>query len=213
MSNKLVPILLSGGAGTRLWPVSREASPKPFMQLADGQSLLQKTFLRAACLSGVDTVITITNREYYFKTRDDYETVVADSKVNKTFMLEPMGRNTGPAVALAALMISEKWGRDAVMLVLAADHLIEGDKAFGDAIASAAGLANKGRLVTFGIKPTGPDTGYGYIEQGKAIDAVGGCDVARFVEKPSLEVAEQYPGIGALSLECRHFLFYRREYS
>lgn len=192
MNNKLVPVLLSGGAGTRLWPVSREASPKPFMQLADGQSLLQKTFQRAARLSGVDTVITITNREYYFKTRDDYEMLGADAKINKTFMLEPVGRNTAPAVALAALMVGEKWGRDAVMLVLAADHLIEGDKAFGNAVATAAELAIKGRLVTFGIKPTGPDTGYGYIEQGEAIGAAGGCDVARFVEKPTLEVAQQY---------------------
>lgn len=162
------------------------------MQLADGLNLLQKTFIRAARLSGVDTVITITNREYYFKTRDDYETLGADSKVNKTFMLEPVGRNTGPAVALAALMIGEKWGRDAVMLVLAADHLIEGDQAFGEAVGTATELANQGRLVTFGIKPTGPDTGYGYIEQGKAIGAAGGCEVTSFMEKPSLEAAQQY---------------------
>ena len=134
MSSKLVPVLLSGGAGTRLWPVSREAHPKPFMQLADGQSLLQKTFTRAARLSGVDTILTVTNREYYFKTRDDYEALGADAKVNKAFLLEPIGRNTGPAVALGALMVGERWGRDAVMLVLAADHLIEGDEVFGDAV-------------------------------------------------------------------------------
>ena len=192
MNSKLVPVLLSGGAGTRLWPVSREAHPKPFMQLADGQSLLQKTFTRAARLSGVDTILTVTNREYYFKTRDDYEALGADAKVNKAFLLEPIGRNTGPAVALGALMVGERWGRDAVMLVLAADHLIEGDAAFGEAVHIAAGLARESRMVTFGVKPTAPETGYGYIEQGEALGAGGGYGVARFVEKPTLEVAQEY---------------------
>lgn len=188
-------MLLSGGAGTRLWPVSREAHPKPFMQLADGQSLLQKTFTRAARLGSVDTILTITNREYYFKTRDDYQALDADASVNRAFLLEPMGRNTAPAVALGALMIKERWDRDAVMLVLAADHLIEDDTAFGAAVDIATMLARDSRLVTFGIKPSAPETGYGYIEQGRAIGN-GGYDVARFVEKPTLEVAEGYLATG-----------------
>lgn len=195
MSAKLIPVLLSGGAGTRLWPVSREAHPKPFMQLADGQSLLQKTFIRAARLSGVETILTITNREYYFKTRDDYEALGSDANVNKTFLLEPLGRNTAPAVALGALMADERWGRDAVMLVLAADHLIEDDAAFGEAVNIATRLARNSRLVTFGIKPTTAETGYGYIEQGKAMSG-GGNEVVRFVEKPTLEVAEGYLASG-----------------
>jgi mannose-1-phosphate guanylyltransferase/mannose-6-phosphate isomerase len=196
VNTKLVPILLSGGAGTRLWPVSREAHPKPFMQMADGQSLLQKTFIRAARLSGVDTVLTVTNREYFFKTRDDYEVLDKDSAIAKPFLLEPLGRNTAPAVALSALWISDLWGPETLMLVLAADHLIEGDEAFGKAVAIAGDLASAGKLVTFGIKPTGPETGYGYIEQGAPLDVPGGYSVARFVEKPPLETAREYVASG-----------------
>ena len=199
MSNKLIPVLLSGGAGTRLWPVSREAHPKPFMQLADGQSLLQKTFIRAARLEGVESVLTITNREYYFKTRDDYESLGVDAKLNKAFLLEPLGRNTGPAVALGALMVAAQHGADTVMLVLAADHLIEGDEAFARAVQVAAELARESQLVTFGVKPTAPETGYGYLEQGAPQKITGGYGVARFVEKPPLEDAEQYLKSG------RHF--------
>lgn len=192
MSTKLVPILLSGGAGTRLWPVSREAHPKPFMQMADGLSLLQKTFIRAARLSGVDTVLTVTNREYFFKTRDDYEVLGKDAAVNKPIFLEPLGRNTAPAVALSALWIADQWGPDTVMLVLAADHLIEGDEAFGKAVGIACTLADAGKLVTFGVKPTAPETGYGYIERGVALSTAGGYSVERFVEKPPLETAQRY---------------------
>ena len=196
MNSKLVPVLLSGGAGTRLWPVSREAHPKPFMQMADGQSLLQKTFIRAARLSGVDTVLTVTNREYFFKTRDDYEVLGKDAAVTKPFLLEPLGRNTAPAVALSALWISDQWGPETVMLVLAADHLIEGDDAFGKAVAIACELAGAGKLVTFGVKPTAPETGYGYIERGDPLKIAGGYSVARFVEKPPLETAQQYVASG-----------------
>ncbi len=192
MNPKLVPVLLSGGAGTRLWPVSREAHPKPFMTLADGQSLLQKTFLRAAHLDGVDTVMTITNREYFFKTRDDYATLDVNARISRMFMLEPLGRNTAPAIALGALRIAEQWGADTLMLVLAADHLIEGDAAFGNAVRIAVALAREGKLVTFGVKPDAAETGYGYIERGDPLPIAGGYAVARFVEKPPLAMAHQY---------------------
>ena len=129
--SKLIPVILSGGAGTRLWPVSREAHPKPFMQLADGQSLLQKTFLRAAALKGVETILTITNREYYFKTRDDFAALKAvPTRIERVFVLEPIGRNTAPAVALGALKVRDQFGDDAIMVVLSADHLIENASAF-----------------------------------------------------------------------------------
>jgi mannose-1-phosphate guanylyltransferase/mannose-6-phosphate isomerase len=199
VSSKLIPILLSGGAGTRLWPVSRESHPKPFMQLADGQSLLQKTFIRSVRLEGVDTVMTVTNREYFFKTRDDYEGLEKNAAVSKLFLLEPVGRNTAPAVAMSALWAADQWGPDTVMLVLAADHLIEGEAAFEKAVKIARELADTGKLVTFGVKPAAPETGYGYIERGDPLDITGGYSVERFVEKPPIEIARQYVESG------RHF--------
>jgi len=206
--SKLIPVILSGGAGTRLWPVSREAHPKPFMQLADGQSLLQKTFLRAAALKGVKTILTITNREYYFKTRDDFAALKGvPTGIEQAFVLEPMGRNTAPAVALGALKIRDKFGDDAVMVVLSADHLIENVSAFTAAVEVAARLAPQGKLVTFGVEPSAPETAYGYIERGAPIGTSGAFTVARFVEKPSLELAEQYVASGRYYWNSGMFCF------
>lgn len=191
----LIPVILSGGVGSRLWPVSREAHPKPFMTLPDGQNLIQKTFLRAAALEGVSEVLTVTNRELLFKTEDEYRTVNSGS-VALSYILEPFGRNTAAAVAMAALQIKEAHGSDAHMLVLAADHLIQNEAAFAQAVAKAVQLSEKGFLVTFGIKPQYPETGFGYIEAGGLIDSNGGLQVARFVEKPDLATAESYVAAG-----------------
>jgi mannose-1-phosphate guanylyltransferase/mannose-6-phosphate isomerase len=190
----LVPVILSGGSGTRLWPVSREASPKPFIKLADGQSLLQKTFLRACNLPHAAEILTITNREYYFRTKDDYAALVVlgNASSSLTFLLEPMGRNTAPAVALGALKLSAQHGLDAVMVVLAADHVIENQEAFTRAIERAVPLAEQGYLVTFGVPPSSPDTGYGYIECGEPCDSEDSRLVKCFTEKPSLELARAY---------------------
>lgn len=197
----LVPVILSGGAGSRLWPVSREAHPKPFMKLPDGQSLLQKTFIRATSLDGVNEILTITNREYYFKSKDEYESVKpAGTSVPTSFLLEPFGRNTAPAIAMGALKISDTYGPDTLMLVLAADHLIGNQDAFSKAVRQACALARQGNLVTFGIVPTAPEMGFGYIECGTPCDDFGNCTVARFVEKPSLELAQEYVVAG-------HFLW------
>jgi mannose-1-phosphate guanylyltransferase len=163
--------------------VSRELHPKPFIRLSDGQSLLQKAFLRAAAQHGVAEVLTVTNRELFFKTRDEYREV--DDKVATSYVLEPFGRGTAAAVACAALRAAQVHGEGTILLILPADHLIEKAEAFAAAVSRAAALAGEGRLVTFGIKPTSPETGYGYIE-------ANGEQVLRFVEKPPLEKAREY---------------------
>lgn len=187
----IVPVILSGGAGTRLWPVSREAFPKPFMKLPDGDSLLKKTLMRAVMLPDVMDVLTVTNRDYFFSTRDEYAAVKTGKTLGFDYVLEPCGRNTAPAIAMAALSLCESMGEDTVMLVLPADHLIENQAAFADAVALARECAEKDYLVTFGIRPSYPETGYGYIECGsKFRENVG--EVSCFVEKPSLDLAVQY---------------------
>ena len=195
----LVPVILCGGAGSRLWPVSRELHPKPFIRLADGQSLLQKAFLRGAALSGVKEILTVTNRELFFKTEDEFREVNT-AKLGTSFILEPFGRNTAAAIAAAALQMTKANGEDTIMLVLAADHLISHQGAFSDAVSEAIELAEKGALVTFGIKPEAPETGYGYIE-------AKGSKVVRFVEKPSLEKAQEYIASGNFLWNSGMFCF------
>jgi len=195
---RLVPTIICGGAGSRLWPVSRDQHPKPFIRLADGQSLLQKAFLRAS-LPGVVEVVTVTNRELYFKTRDEYREVDHAGKP-LAFILEPFGRGTAAAVASAALRTAATHGEDALLLVLPADHLIEDEAAFAAAVESAGRLAQQGRVVAFGIRPTLPETGYGYIE-------ANGTDVVRFVEKPPLEKAKEYVASGRFLWNSGMFCF------
>jgi mannose-1-phosphate guanylyltransferase len=155
---QLIPTILCGGAGSRLWPVSREHHPKPFIRLADGQSLLQKAFLRGAGLPGVAEALTVTNREFFFKTEDELTEVNA-AGIGTAYILEPFARNTAAAIAAAALQVQERHGEDAVMLVLAADHMISDQAAFALAVGQAVALAQSGKLVTFGIKPETPETG------------------------------------------------------
>lgn len=199
---KFVPTILCGGAGSRLWPVSRELHPKPFIRLADKQSLLQKAWLRGAVLPNVSEVLTVTNRELFFKTEDEYREVAAcaPSGLPNSFILEPFGRNTAPAIAAAALQVAKTHGADALMLVLAADHLITDQVAFSRAVAQAIELAQQGKLVTFGIQPEAPETGYGYIE-------ADGNKVLRFVEKPNLEKAREYVASGRYLWNSGMFCF------
>jgi mannose-1-phosphate guanylyltransferase / mannose-6-phosphate isomerase len=185
----LVPVILSGGTGTRLWPVSREASPKPFMCIGEGPSLLRRTLDRALVAGSGAEVITVTNGEYLFRTRDEY---AGAQGARHTFILEPFGRNTAPAVAAAALHLRDSGRGEAVMLVLAADHVINDAAAFAADCRVAETLAQEGRFVTFGIPPTAPETGFGYIELGEALAMPRVFDARRFVEKPYFEFAQRY---------------------
>jgi mannose-1-phosphate guanylyltransferase len=201
----IIPVILCGGAGSRLWPVSRETHPKPFMRLADGESLLQKAFLRGLALPGVTEILTVTNQELLFKTLEEFRRVTPKvaSKPNPTatpFVLEPFGRNTAAAVAAAALQVQRTHGDDAVMLVQPADHLISDQDAFAAAVAQAQDLALQGRIVTFGIQPESPETGFGYIQ-------AEGHQVKRFVEKPDLDTARQYLATGGYYWNSGMFCF------
>ncbi len=181
---KVVPVILCGGAGSRLWPMSREARPKPFLKLNDGLSLLQHALKRALAIPGTAETLTVTNRELLFSTVDEYaELKLPPSKRN--FLLEPEARNTAPAIAAAASYVAETHGPDTVLCVFPADHCIADVKKFLDAVQKAVALAQKERIVTFGIKPSHPETGFGYIE-------ADGDRVVRFVEKPDLKTAKTF---------------------
>lgn len=196
---KLIPVILSGGAGTRLWPVSRRAYPKPFMKLSDGSTLAELTFQRALDVSDDGTVMTVTSRDYYFICRDMYTNVAKEEIHKQIFMLEPMGRNTAPAIALAALEVQQRFGDEAVMLVMPSDHLIKDKEAFKSAVNEGAKLASEGYIATFGIFPTSPETGYGYIKAGNKIEGVNASIIAEFKEKPDLQTAKEYVESGNYS--------------
>ena len=190
---KILPVILCGGAGTRLWPVSRAAYPKPFIRLPDGRSLLQHAFERAVGCGAADVLI-VTNREYYFQARDEVEGGSRGLSVH--FLLEPEGRNTAAAVALSAHWAASVVAPDAVLLVLPADHLIRDQVTFAQAVADAVRVAEAGHLVTFGIVPAAPETSYGYIETGELLPGLPGRKVRRFVEKPDRERAESFVASG-----------------
>lgn len=211
----LIPVILSGGAGTRLWPLSRESAPKPFMPLPDGETLLGKTATRALGLPHVTALLTVTNRDYYFHTKDVYAGLSpAVALAAAAFLLEPFGRNTAPAVALAALCVEAQHGADATLLILPADHLIRDQRAFADAVASAVAVAHGGLLVTFGITPTHAETGFGYIECGAALaaasDALPVVRAQRFVEKPAAARASEYVAAGNYVWNSGMFCFTAR---
>jgi mannose-1-phosphate guanylyltransferase/mannose-6-phosphate isomerase len=202
----LVPVLLSGGVGSRLWPVSREAHPKQFLPLAGELSMLQETLQRTAGLEASAPVV-VCNEEHRFMVAEQFRQV--DLKAN-ALILEPEGRNTAPAVALAALQAIET-DPDAVLLVLPADHLIQNVPAFVAAVGKALPLAQAGQLMTFGVVPTQPETGYGYIKCGVRIqDDLYALE--RFVEKPDLAVAGEYVASGDYLWNSGMFLLGAKDY-
>jgi len=177
MQKNIVPVILCGGAGSRLWPVSRQLLPKQFLPLVTGRTLLQDTALRAREAAGAMQPIVICNEAHRFLVQDQ----LAEIGVAARIMLEPAGRSTAAAVAVAAIACEKE---DPVLLVLASDHAIRGTEAFNGAVRRAAEVAAAGMLATFGIAPARPDSGFGYIERGDAL-ADGAYRVARFVEKPA----------------------------
>lgn len=198
---KLISVVLSGGAGTRLWPASRQAYPKPFMKLG-GSALLEQAIARGqAC--GTDDVLIVTNQDHLFLTQNLIGEMTDPPRAS--YLLEPKGRNTAPAIALAALTCAAVHGRDTVMLVLPADHLIPDTESFVANALEAARQAQQGQLVVFGITPTGPETGFGYIEVAKVGREVQ--PVLTFVEKPDLATAQQYLATGRYYWNSGMFCF------
>ncbi len=189
--NSVIPVILSGGSGTRLWPLSRESYPKQFLALDSRtkKTLLQKTYERLLGLEGLGNPILICNEDHRFIVAEQFREINTDPQA---IILEPVGRNTAPAIAVAALH-AISLGKDPLLLILAADHLIENIIEFQRVIQSAKVYAKQGRLVTFGIVPTCAETGYGYIEAKELVDGdqIDGIEINKFIEKPNQEIAEK----------------------
>ncbi|WP_447066198.1 mannose-1-phosphate guanylyltransferase/mannose-6-phosphate isomerase [Vibrio alginolyticus] len=206
MSN-ILPVIMAGGSGTRLWPMSRTNYPKQFLSLVNSTSMLQDTIIR---LQGINhsPVSLICNEEHRFLAAEQLR---SRNIAHSGIILEPFGRNTAPAVALSALCAIEE-GQDPILLVLAADHLIKHDDVFRNTVEAAIPLAESGKLVTFGIVPTKPETGYGYIRSGNKLHQHEAYSVDAFVEKPNSSVARQYLNDGGYYWNSGMFMFKASRY-
>ncbi|AKK84056.1 mannose-1-phosphate guanylyltransferase/mannose-6-phosphate isomerase [Klebsiella aerogenes] len=207
----LLPVIMAGGTGSRLWPMSRELYPKQFLSLHGGNSMLQETVSRLDGLI-VEDPLVICNEQHRFLVAEQLRKI---SKLSNNIILEPIGRNTAPAIALAAFLATIKDNdEDPLLLVLAADHVIEDVDAFHNAVNKAIPLATRGELVTFGIVPSGPETGYGYIKRGNILeDSITDIfSVKSFVEKPDLDTAKSYVDSGEYYWNSGMFLFRATRY-
>ncbi|WP_386686455.1 mannose-1-phosphate guanylyltransferase/mannose-6-phosphate isomerase [Lonepinella sp. MS14437] len=202
-----IPIVMAGGSGSRLWPLSRSMFPKQFLALDNKHKLtmLQATLDRVVDISAQNPIV-ITNENHRFIVAEQLREYGVDARI----ILEPVGRNTAPAIALAAFE-AIKNGQDPVLLILAADHVILDKQAFQNSIRLALKQAEKGNLTTFGIVPTAPETGYGYIERGEDLSD-GSYKVKQFIEKPKLEVAQQYLASGNYYWNSGCFMFKASRY-
>ena len=206
LSSALVPVILCGGTGTRLWPLSRASYPKQYWPLAGTgeDTLLQQTQQRLAGLPGLGAPLLICNEDHRFIVAEQLRQIGVEPQA---ILLEPIGRNTAPAVAVAALQATAH-GEDPLLLVLAADHVIRDAATFRATVAAGMAAAEAGQLVTFGIVPTAPETGYGYIEAAQSLlGANEPVPIARFVEKPDRATAEQFLATGRFTWNSGMFLF------
>lgn len=200
---KITPVVLSGGNGTRLWPLSRSAYPKQFQPLVSVNSMMQETLKRVSGWTSVHESIVVCGNDHRFLVAEQLRALGFKPK---SIMLEPVARNTAPAIAVAAMALMDE--PETLMLVLPSDHVITDIQAFEHAVKQAAVAAEAGQLVTFGIMPNNPETGYGYIQSGAALAGAEGCfKVSRFVEKPDVKTAEEYLKSGDFYWNSGMFLF------
>lgn len=202
----IVPVILSGGSGTRLWPLSRAVLPKQLLPLVGENTMLQETLLRLSTWAEIANPIVVCGNDHRFLVAEQLRAI---GMTPEAIVLEPLARNTAPAIAAAANLLQQK---EVLMLVLPADHVITDVAAFESAVRLAAQAAQTGKLVTFGIQPDHPETGYGYIEAGHPAE-LGGCfEVARFVEKPDAVTAQAYLDTGRFYWNSGMFLFQPQVY-
>jgi mannose-1-phosphate guanylyltransferase len=205
----IVPVILAGGSGSRLWPLSREHYPKQLLSLVGQHSLLQETIKRSEHISHIKNPLVICNKEYRFLIA---EQMLAIGIQHPQLILESMGRNTAPAIAMAALIAQKLYPNDdPLLLILPADHILEEPKIFAEYLEAMVPFAEQGQLATFGITPTYPETGYGYIEAGPVL-AKNIYKITKFIEKPSLPKAEQYLKAGSYYWNSGMFLFKSESY-
>jgi mannose-1-phosphate guanylyltransferase / mannose-6-phosphate isomerase len=199
---KIVPVILSGGSGTRLWPLSRAVLPKQLLPLVTDNTMLQETLTRLSSWADVGNPIVVCGNDHRFLVAEQLRQINLNPEA---ILLEPVARNTAPAIAAAAIALKDK---DVLMLVLPADHVITDVTAFEAAVRRASVAAEQGKLVTFGIEPTHPETGYGYIQSDNASKFADNCyEVARFVEKPNAATAQEYMDAGNFYWNSGMFLF------
>jgi mannose-1-phosphate guanylyltransferase/mannose-6-phosphate isomerase len=199
---KIIPVILSGGSGKRLWPLSRNQFPKQFLPLVGSKTMLQETILRLDGLNNLEDPVIVCNNDHRFIVLEQCQQIYIK---NPTILLEPIGKNTAPAIAAAALQIL-KDKDDAVLLVLSADHIIQDIEAFHKAVKIANNQALEGKLAIFGILPTDANTGYGYIKASE-VNADGASKVEEFVEKPNYKIAQSYLNLSNYLWNSGMFMF------